>query len=72
MAHSKNTRNWTPKEFQKLLEQNGYRITRTSGSHLIFTKQGCSHISIPATNVNMMLARRLIKENNLNTSQFIK
>ena len=72
MAHSKTTRNWSAREFQKMLEYNGYRITRTAGSHLIYTKAGHPHISIPATNVNMMLARRLIKENNLDTSKFIK
>ena len=65
-------KNWSPREFQKLLEVNGYKCSRTSGSHLIFTKPGVTHISIPATNVNMMVARRLIKENNLDTSLFIK
>lgn len=73
MAHSKTTRNWTAKEFQKLLKANGYVISRYSGDHIIYVKPNCTqHISITATRINMMMARRLIKENNLDTSLFIK
>ena len=73
MAHSKNTRNWSVREFKELLRINGYILTRSKGDHLIFTKPNCiQHISIPATQINMMVARRLIKENNLDTTAFIK
>ena len=72
MAH-RMIKDWSVKEFQKLLRINGYTYTRAAGSHLIYTKEGCKqHIAIPATNLNMMVARRLIKENNLDTSDFIK
>ncbi len=33
-----------------LLEKKGYRLTRISGSHHIFTKKGCPLISIPVHN----------------------
>lgn len=56
---------WTPKEFQRVLKQNGFCIVRSKGSHIIWKNENNKTISIPATKVNAMLARRLIKENNL-------
>lgn len=57
---------WNPREFQKVLMDNGFYLARTHGSHSMW-KNDNNHItiSIPSVKVNSMLARRLIKENNL-------
>ena len=34
-------------EVRKMLEAKGYRVARINGSHHIFTKPGCQHVSIP-------------------------
>ena len=65
-------KDWSVREFKRMLVMNGYTLTRTSGDHCVYTKKGYNHISIPNTNINMMVARRVIKENNLNTFDFIK
>lgn len=54
------------RDFIKLLRKNGFEFDRTSGDHLIYINDKGVHISIPYGNeINAMLARRLIKENNL-------
>lgn len=53
------------REFQEVLKFNGYYLSRSKGDHLIYVNSEGRHISIPATKVNPMVARRLIKENNL-------
>lgn len=55
---------YTLKSFTRLLNKNSYYLTRTSGSHLIFTNIEGRHISIPH-NIKSVVALRLIKENNL-------
>lgn len=52
------------KEMQKILRNNGYTLDRYNGDHYIYVKRGTSHISINRE-LNPMVARRLIKENNL-------
>lgn len=37
-------------EVKKLLKKKGYKLTRISGSHHIFTKRGFQPISIPVHN----------------------
>lgn len=54
---------YTYKEFSKILKNNDYYYKRCSGSHYIYYKNG-NHISVPR-NLNACIARRLIKENNL-------
>lgn len=56
---------YTQKEFIKIVEMNGFRYNRTSGSHFIYTNNRNKHISIPRR-LESVIARRLIKENNLN------
>lgn len=58
---------WTYREFTKVLKKNGYSLNRCRGSHSIFVNSRGNHISIPIS-LNMVIANRLIKENNLNTS----
>ena len=59
-------RQYTQKEFIKVVKKNGFRYERHSGSHAIYTRNG-KHISIPHK-LECVIARRLIKENNLNTN----
>lgn len=57
-------RQYTQKEFIRIVEKNGFRYERYSGSHAIYSKKG-RHVSIPHK-LECVIARRLIKENNLN------
>lgn len=57
-------RQYTQKEFIKVVKKNGFRYERHSGSHAIYSKNG-RHVSIPHK-LECVIARRLIKENNLN------
>lgn len=54
---------YTFKEFTKLLNNNGFYLNR-KGDHFIFTNNIGKHISVPF-NIKCVIARRLIKENNL-------
>lgn len=55
---------YTAREFKRLLIDNGYEHKRTTGDHLIYSN-GTNTISFNVRNLNRMVARRLIKENNL-------
>lgn len=57
---------YSTREFEKILRKNGYSILRHRGDHTIWAKaEGhVPNITIAKT-VNPMIARRLIKENNL-------
>lgn len=57
-------RQYTQREFIKLVEKNGFQYKRTNGSHSIYYNNNGRHISIPR-NLECVIARRLIKENNL-------
>lgn len=57
-------RQYTHREFVRLVRQNGFEYIRSKGSHDIYYNNKGRHISIPQTLVNV-IARRLIKENNL-------
>ena len=52
------------RKFTRMLTDNGYKRTRIRGSHYIFTNSEGNVISVPK-DVNRMLKRRLIIENNL-------
>ena len=52
------------REFVKLVRQNGFEYIRSKGSHDIYYNNKGRHISIPQTLVDV-IARRLIRENNL-------
>lgn len=57
---------YTQKEFIRVVKRNGYTYNRHSGDHAIYVKDG-RHISIPHK-LESVIARRLIKENNLDTN----
>ena len=61
-------RQYTQREFIKIVEWNGFHYERHRGSHAVsYNKEG-RHISIPK-NLECVIARRLIKENNLKEVQ---
>lgn len=60
-------RQYTQKEFIRIVEKNGFHYDRHNGSHAIYVNDEGRHISIPQ-NLECVIARRLIKENNLITS----
>lgn len=55
---------YTSKEFTKIVQKNGFKYNRCSGSHFIYTNEKGKHVSIPKK-LECVIARRLIKENNL-------
>lgn len=55
---------YTQKEFIKICIANGFYYSRHNGSHAIYVNDKGRHISIPH-NLECVIARRLIKENNL-------
>lgn len=59
-------RQYTSREFIKIVEFNGFYYDRHNGDHAIYVNDKRRHISIPK-NLECVIARRLIKENNLIT-----
>lgn len=57
-------RQYISREFIKIVEFNGFYYNRHSGDHAIYVNGKGRHISIPK-NLECVIARRLIKENNL-------
>lgn len=57
-------KNYSSREFRHILSNNGYTHIRTSGSHLIYSN-GKNTVVITVQNLNAMICRRLIKENEL-------
>ena len=57
-------RQYTRKEFIKICIANGFYYSRCNGSHAIYINDRGRHISIPH-NLECVIARRLIRENNL-------
>lgn len=55
---------YTSREFIRLLKNNGYNYIRTNGSHQLYRK-GNASVVVPI-HLNRMIAQRLIKENGLN------
>lgn len=59
-------RQYTSREFIKIVEFNGFYYDRHKGDHAIYVNDKGRHISIPK-DLECVIARRLIKENNLVT-----
>lgn len=60
-------RQWTHKEFCKMAERNGFFYMRNNGDHSIYVNSLGRHMSIPYK-LACVIARRLIKENNLDVT----
>ena len=54
------------RDFSQVLKANGYSFSRQKGDHAIWVKARQCSISINFRKPNMMVMRRLIKENNRN------
>lgn len=57
------TKEYSTREFNKLLADNGFTLERIRGSHYIY-KRGSEEV-VTNKNPNKMMTRRLIKEHNL-------
>ena len=57
-------RQYTSREFIKIVEFNGFHYNRCNGDHAIYVNDKGRHISIPK-NLECVIALRLIRENNL-------
>lgn len=57
---------WTTRDFVRMLKNNGYypAENKGKGSHTVFKNDAGNHISVPLR-IRAVIARRLIKENNL-------
>lgn len=55
---------YTHREFVKIVKANGFHYDRHSGDHAIYLNDKGRHISIPAK-LESVIARRLVKENSL-------
>lgn len=51
-------------DFDRMLKNNGYSKLRSKGSHTIYCNRDGNKITVNS-HLNKMVARRLIKENNL-------
>ena len=60
-------RQYTQREFIRIVRNNGFYYNRHNGDHAIYMNDEGRHISIPK-NLECVIARRLIKENNLDTN----
>ena len=59
---------YTQREFIRIVKNNGFQYNRHNGDHAIYVNDKGRHISIPK-NLECVIARRLIKENNLDTNK---
>ena len=57
-------RSFSSREMIKILKKNNYKYVRGKGDHKIYSN-GINSIVITVPKINKMIARRLIKENNL-------
>lgn len=58
---------YTQLEFIRIVKRNGFSYNRHSGDHAIYVNEHGKHISIPYK-LECVIARRLIKENKLETN----
>ena len=58
---------YTQTEFIRIVKRNGFLYKRHSGDHAIYVNDRGRHISIPHK-LESVIARRLIKENNLDVN----
>lgn len=58
---------YTQREFIRIVRRNGFSYSRHNGDHAIYVNDRGRHISIPQK-LECVIARRLIRENNLETN----
>ena len=57
-----------PRQFERLLKDNGYVYDHQTGDHRIYIKNG-NHISFNLRKLNPIVVQRLIKENRLEVTR---
>lgn len=62
---TKTKRQWTAREFIRVLKSNGFTYKRSKGDHYTYKNLNGRTITFNFRGLNCMVARRLIKENNL-------
>jgi len=60
----KGKKTFTRRECLAIIKNNGFIYDHSTGGHDYYAKNGI-RISIPSNNINPMLFRRLMKENNM-------
>lgn len=63
MSDKLRAKTYTRREFEQILNDNGYELVRSKGSHFIY-RNDKETISVPKK-INKMMGRRLVKEYNL-------
>lgn len=58
---------YTQREFIRIVRRNGFSYSRHNGDHAIYVNDRGRHISIPQK-LECVIARRLIRENKLETN----
>ena len=58
---------YTQREFIRVVQKNGFSYSRHNGDHAIYINKEGKHISIPH-HLKCVIARRLIRENDLQTN----
>ncbi len=56
---------WDSKDFAKILKNNGYTFVRQKGSHRTYQNKDGNTITVNLKQINKMVAKRIIKENQL-------
>lgn len=59
------TKNWSTREFTKILSNNGYKYLRGHGDHYIYYNEEINRKIVINKNINKMVCRRLLKEYDL-------
>lgn len=57
--------NISSSDFKKILKQNNYEHVRSNGDHAIFKHRGSGAVISVPQHLNPLIARRLVRENNL-------
>ena len=55
---------WSKRDIQNILKENGWKLSRYSGSHKIYTNASNQHMSVPASYNNVIMLR-LFKSYNI-------
>ena len=58
---------WNLKMLIKVVENNGYKLNRYSGSHMIYKNNNGKHISVPR-NLKCVTAQKIVKKYKLNVN----
>lgn len=59
------TPTYNKRDIHRILKNNGWKLHRQSGSHLIYKNDNGEHLTIGCCKYNKMIMQRLIKQYNL-------